>query len=211
MTDDELEERKEQLWNMEEIRGGDTTLEDDAANTSDTDDTADTSDTADSIGTSHTSDTAAAGDVVDGSESNVPADTADTANTEAMGDAADVSTSSRDSGMADAADTVDTQDMGDTADMAEPVDATDAEDATVRQLCVAAEERGVTVDDMRNVNVYLFDLVHAELKELQAEVNYRAMKQRGEEVQMNKELFNAIYRVAAQHEDEILAELELDP
>jgi len=28
-------------------------------------------------------------------------------------------------------------------------------------------------DDMRNVNVYLFDRVHAELKELQAEVNYR--------------------------------------
>jgi len=64
----------------------------------------------------------------------------------------------------------------------------------------------VTVDDMRNVNVYLFDRVHAELKELQAEVNYRAMKQRGEKVQMNKELFNAIYRVAARHEDEILAE-----
>jgi len=211
MTDDELEERKEQLWDMEEIRGGDTTLEDDVADTSDADDTADMPDTADSIGTAHTSDTAAAGDMADGSEGDVPADTADTADT------ADVGTASRGPGTADAKDTVDTQDMGhtadtaDTADTAESEDITDAEDATVRQLCVAAEERGVTVDDMRNVNVYLFDRVHAELKELQAEVNYRAMKQRGEKVQMNKELFNAIYRVAARHEDEILAELELDP
>lgn len=190
MTDDELEERKEQLWDMEEIRGGDTTLEDDVADTSDADDTADMPDTADRIDMTHTSDTAAAGDVADGSEVDISADTAD---------------------MEDTIDTVDTPDMEDTADTTEPSDITDAEDATVRQLCVAAEERGVTVDDMRNVNVYLFDRVHAELKELQAEVNYRAMKQRGEEVQMNKELFNAIYRVAARHEDEILTELELDP
>jgi len=50
MTDDELEERKEQLWDMEELAAV-TTLEDDVADTSDADDTADMPDTADSIGT----------------------------------------------------------------------------------------------------------------------------------------------------------------
>lgn len=143
---DDLDNRKQRMWDIEEVRGGNADI--------DTPDATDTTDTPDT-GT---------------------ADTADTA------------------------DTPDTTDM--------PIDV--SVDASIRELFLAAQDQGLTVDDLRNVNVYLFDRVHSEMKDLLAEVNYRAMKQRGDEVQMNKEFFNAIYRVASRHEDEVLAELELE-
>ena len=149
---DELDDRKDQMWKMEEVRSGDTDVKD-----------PDTSDTP------------------------VTLDNQDSPDTE------------------DAVDTKDTSDGSDTnGDFPPP-------DATIRELFLAAQNQGLTVGDLRNVNVYLFDQVHTEMNNLLAEVNYRAMKQRGQEVQMNKEFFNAIYRVAAQHEDEVLSELELDP
>lgn len=157
---DDLDNRKQQMWNMEEVRGGDTDI--DAPGTQDTADTEDTSGTAGRPGTQDTS---------------------------------------------DGSDTEDTEDVTDTTDTPTDVPA----DASIRELFLAAQEQGLTVDDLRNVNVYLFDRVHSEMNDLLAEVNYRAMKQRGDEVQMNKEFFNAIYRVASRHEDEVLAELELDP
>ena len=157
---DDLDNRKQQMWNMEEVRGGDTDI--DAPDTQDTVDSEDTLGTAGRPGTQ---------DTPDGS------------------------------------DTEDTEDITDTTDTPTDVPA----DASIRELFLAAQEQGLTVDDLRNVNVYLFDRVHSEMNDLLAEVNYRAMKQRGDEVQMNKEFFNAIYRVASRHEDEVLAELELDP
>lgn len=151
---DDLDNRKQQMWNMEEVRGGDTDI--DAPDTQDTPGTTD-----------------------------IP----------------------------DKEDTSDTSDKPDNADIADRPDTPEEvpPDASIRELFLAAQEQGLTVDDLRNVNVYLFDRVHSEMNDLLAEVNYRAMKQRGDEVQMNKEFFNAIYRVAARHEDEVLAELELDP
>lgn len=166
---DDLDNRKQQMWNMEEVRGGDTDI--------DAPDTQGTADTADPEGTVDTE------------------DTADTSGTIDYPDAQDTT------------DRSDTEDVTDTADT--PVDV--PADASIRELFLAAQKQGLTVDDLRNVNVYLFDRVHSEMNDLLAEVNYRAMKQRGDEVQMNKEFFNAIYRVAARHEDEVLAELELDP
>jgi hypothetical protein len=161
---DELDDRKDQMWKMEEVRSGDTDVKDpDTPDTPDAPDAADTSDTP------------------------VTLDNQDSPDTE------------------DAVDTKDTSDGSDTnGDFPPP-------DATIRELFLAAQNQGLTVGDLRNVNVYLFDQVHTEMNNLLAEVNYRAMKQRGQEVQMNKEFFNAIYRVAAQHEDEVLSELELDP
>lgn len=166
---DDLDNRKQQMWNMEEVRGGDTDI--DAPGTQDTADTPDTAGTVGKEDTSGTTDSPDAQDTTDGS------------------------------------DTEDTEDVTDTADTPADVPA----DASIRELFLAAQEQGLTVDDLRNVNVYLFDRVHSEMNDLLAEVNYRAMKQRGDEVQMNKEFFNAIYRVAARHEDEVLAELELEP
>ena len=151
---DDLDNRKQQMWNMEEVRGGDTNI--DEPDTQDTSDISSTSDTP------------------------VRSDTEDTP------------------------DKQDTEDRTDTPANVPP-------DASIRELFLAAQKQGLTVDDLRNVNVYLFDRVHSEMNDLLAEVNYRAMKQRGDEVQMNKEFFNAIYRVAARHEDEVLNELELDP
>lgn len=151
---DDLDNRKQQMWNMEEVRGGDTNI--DEPDTQDTSDISSTSDTP------------------------VRTDTEDTP------------------------DKQDTEDRTDTPANVPP-------DASIRELFLAAQKQGLTVDDLRNVNVYLFDRVHSEMNDLLAEVNYRAMKQRGDEVQMNKEFFNAIYRVAARHEDEVLNELELDP
>ena len=115
-------------------------------------------------------------------------------------------TDTPDAGTADTVDAPDTSDSPDTTDISIDVPV----DASIRELFLAAQDQGLTVDDLRNVNVYLFDRVHSEMKDLLAEVNYRAMKQRGDEVQMNKEFFNAIYRVASRHEDEVLAELELE-
>ena len=165
---DDLDNRKQQMWNIEEVRGGDTDI--DAPDTQDTADQADTVDTEDIEDTPGTADSPDAQDTPDGS------------------------------------DTEDTEDVTDTTDTPADVPA----DASIRELFLAAQEQGLTVDDLRNVNVYLFDRVHSEMNDLLAEVNYRAMKQRGDEVQMNKEFFNAIYRVAARHEDEVLAELELE-
>lgn len=156
---DDLDNRKQQMWNMEEVRGGQTDI--------------DRSDTADTEGTS---------------------DTPDTPDTNYISDRSDTT------------GTADTEDSPDTSDT--PADV--PPNATIRELFLAAQDQGLTVDDLRNVNVYLFDRVHSEMNNLLAEVNYRAMKQRGDEVQMNKEFFNAIYRVAARHEDEVLDELELD-
>jgi hypothetical protein len=156
---DDLDNRKQQMWNMEEVRSGDTDI--DNPDTADDPDTKDVADTADS------------------------SDTVDTTDTK------------------DKVDREDTADTTDTIPEAPP-------DASIRELFLASQEQGLTVADLRNVNVYLFDRVHGEMNDLLAEVNYRAMKQRGEEVQMNKEFFNAIYRVAARHEDEVLAELELE-
>jgi hypothetical protein len=169
---DELDERKDRMWKMEEVRSGDTDVEDsDAPDTPDTTDAPDIPDTPgnqDSLNTEDGIDTTGA------------------------------------TGTPDASDTEDTSDRSDmNGDLLPP-------DATIRELFLAAQDQELTVGDLRNVNVYLFDQVHTEMNNLLAEVNYRAMKQRGQEVQMNKEFFNAIYRVAAQHEDEVLSELELE-
>lgn len=134
---------------------------------------------------------------IDGSDTADTIDTTDTLDTSGTEDVLD---------RPDTTDTVDTEDSPDTAGT--PADV--PPDASIRELFLAAQDQGLTVDDLRNVNVYLFDRVHGEMNDLLAEVNYRTMKQRGHEVQMNKEFFNAIYRVAARHEDEVLNKLELD-
>lgn len=166
---DDLNDRKQRMWNMEEVRGGDTDIDD-----SDTEDTPDTEGTADTAVATHAADTPGTQDTADSTDTDGRTGT---------------------TGTEDTPDTVDTLPA----------------DASIRELFLAAQDQGMTVDDLRNVNVYLFDRVHAEMNDLLAEVNYRAMKQRGDEVQMNKEFFNAIYRVAARHEDEVLEELDLDP
>ncbi|WP_162993974.1 hypothetical protein [Halalkalicoccus subterraneus] len=185
---DDLDNRKQRMWNMEEVRGGDTDI-----NSPDAQDTADTEGTTDTQDTTGTVDTGTEGREgtsvsADGSATSDTADRTDIEDTE------------------ETTDIPDTEDTPDTTDI--PADV--PPDASIRELFLAAQEQGLTVDDLRNVNVYLFDRVHSEMNDLLAEVNYRAMKQRGDEIQMNKEFFNAIYRVASRHEDEVLAELELE-
>lgn len=180
---DDLDNRKQRMWNMEEVRGGDTDID-----SPDTQDTADTESTADTAST----------------ETEVVEDTPVTADVTVTEDTSD-STGIEDTTVI--TDTADAKDVPDTTGT--PADV--PPDASIRELFLAAQDQSLTVDDLRNVNVYLFDRVHSEMNDLLAEVNYRAMKQRGDEVQMNKEFFNAIYRVASRHEDEVLAELELEP
>lgn len=184
---DDLNDRKQRMWNMEEVRGGDTDIDD-----SDTEDTPDTEGTADTADTTHAADTPGTTDTIVTTDGT---DTTDTPGTQDTADSTDTDGRTGTTGTEDTPDTVDTLPA----------------DASIRELFLAAQDQGMTVDDLRNVNVYLFDRVHAEMNDLLAEVNYRAMKQRGNEVQMNKEFFNAIYRVAARHEDEVLEELDLDP
>ena len=172
---DDLADRREKMWKMEEVRSGDVDIDE-----ADTADTADTTDAADVVGSSDTTDIEDTPDKV---------------------------------GLADSQATEDPSDMPDRPDTPDTADTSRQDlpsDATIRQLFLAADGEGLTVGDLRNVNVYLFDRIHGEMNNLLAEVNYRAMKQRGQEVQMNKEFFNAVYRVAARHEDEVLSELELE-
>lgn len=208
-TADDLEDRKQDMWNIEEVRRGQTDL--DTADTSDTTDTADIQDTGGATDTIETSGADGRGDT------EVTGGTAGTEDVSPKPDTDDreVTPEPEDTtGTAEAEETTDAADIPDTDESRETaVDGVLADvpaDASIRELAEAAEARGVTVDDMTNLNVYLFDRVHAEMNDVLAEVNYRAMKQRGGEVQMNKEFFNAIYRIAARHEDELLDELELD-
>jgi hypothetical protein len=205
--DDELKERANDLWELDEVRGGG-----DASTVEEVDSETSTSDTADS---SDSSDTDDPGDTPEKPAS----DTADTP------DASSKTDTQRGTGETDTetvrSDTVDTADTKDTTDSSPTDDSTDRgasrpprgtvtdEDPTVRQLWRSAETEGVTVRDLHNVNVYLYEDIYDEMRRRFKQLDAEYLDVHGEDLSKNKAFFNAVFR-AGLNSPELREELELD-
>lgn len=234
--DDELEERANELWGMEEVRGGGGAstvdeVDSEAAPPADTADASDSSDTngqADETAVGSASDTA---DTVEASDTDSPAEgsNADAERAESAPTSDSVETSSR----TDPTDTENTADTTDTTDTPEKTDSKDttrppttddstnrgsprvsegalaAEDPTVRQLWLAAETEGVTVRDLHNVNVYLYEDIYEEMRRRFKQLDAEHLDVHGEDLSKNKAFFNAVFR-AGLNSPELREELELD-
>ncbi|MDT3436817.1 MULTISPECIES: hypothetical protein [Halobacteriales] len=187
--DDELEERKSDVWSMDEVRGGGTK----------TKDTEDTSDTADEESASITSNTA--------EDSDAP-DTSDASDTSEMEDTSDDESSSTTSDVEDAEDTADTSDIPDTADEIDDT-AMQAEGETVRKMALDADAKGLVVRDLHNVNVYLYESVYQEMRVKYKELDTEYFAAHGEDLSKNKDFFNAVFRAGLQS-PQLKEELEID-
>lgn len=180
---DDLEERKDEIWSMDEVRGGggaavaDTT---DAAVSEEISDTSEPDDEADSSGTSDTDDT------VD-EESEVE----DTPDTEAVSDSSDA------------------EDTSDTSVKDEEGPVSQAEGATVRQMALDAEDKGLAVRDLHNVNVYLFKSVYHDMRTKFKELDTEYYAAHGEDLSKNKDFFNAVFRAGLQS-PQLKEELEIE-
>jgi len=184
--DDELEERKSDVWSMDEVRGGGTK----------TKDTEDTSDTADEESASIRSDT-----VED-------ADAPDTSDTSDIEDTSDDESSSPTSDVEDAEDTADTSDMPDTSGEIDDT-ALEADGETVRQMALDADAKGLVVRDLHNVNVYLYESVYQEMRVKYKELDTEYFAAHGEDLSKNKDFFNAVFRAGLQS-PQLKEELEID-
>lgn len=126
--------------------------------------------------------------------------------------------------MADTSDTVDTLTPTDTQDTREPPptdpptdqgasgtsgEGSAAEDPTVRQLWRAAESEGVTVRDLHNVNVYLYEDIYDEMRRKFKQLDAEHLDAHGEDLSKNKAFFNTVFR-AGLNSPELREELELD-
>lgn len=179
MSDDNLEERKDEVWSMDEVRSfGSTPSE-----------TAETPDELESVDTSDTTDTADRGDREDRSDTQSQEDTAETADT---------------SDTEDTSSTADTSDTRGTEDTSVTV-----EGHTVREMAVDAEEKGLTVRDLHNVNVYLYEDIYREMVASFKDLDSEYFRKHGEELSKNKDFFNAVFK-AGLESDQLRAELELD-
>lgn len=156
MTDNDLEERADDVWSMDEVRSGDTERSE-GAETSQTADTADTSDTSK---TSDTVDTAGAADT-DGTEA-----TEETDGVQSI------------------------------------------EGRTVREMAVDADNKGLSVRDLHNVNVYLYEDIYQEMMHRFKELDAMYFQEHGEDLSKNKDFFNAVFK-AGLNSEQLEEELEL--
>lgn len=184
--DDDLEERKSDVWSMDEVRGGGT----------ETKDTEDTSDTADEESASTTSDTAEPADISDTSE---------------MGDTSDISGDEPASTTSDSGSDEDTAYTSDTSDTSDEIDdtAVEADGETVRQMALDADAKGLVVRDLHNVNVYLYESVYQEMRVKYKELDTEYFATHGEDLSKNKDFFNAVFRAGLQS-PQLKEELEID-
>ena len=208
MTDDELEQRKEETWGMDEVRGGSFTQEDAESisseeEASDQSDTADMGETEATVETEKTSKTAV-------SESVEPV--SDTVDTKSPKDTEDIEDT------ADAADTADHEAVAgksppkDTSDTSEPEDASTSKESiegdTVREMALDAKAKGLAVRDLHNVNVYLYEDIHREMVSMFKALDAEYYQEHGEDLSKNKDFFNAVFR-AGLSSPRLREELEL--
>ena len=181
--DDDLEERKSDVWSMDEVRSsGSTTTE-----------TSDTSDTTDAKSNSTTSDDEDAPDTSDTSGGRSSTNTSDADETS---DASKVS------------DITDTEDTSDTTN--ETNDSTiEADGETVRQMAIDADSKGMVVRDLHNVNVYLYESVYQEMRVKYKELDAEYFAAHGEDLSKNKDFFNAVFRAGLQS-PQLKEELEIE-
>ena len=181
--DDDLEERKGDVWSMDEVRSG-------GAETSET---SDTSDTVDEESTATASDT---------TESTEVSETSDTSGT------SDDESSSTTS---DPEDSEDTTDISDTTDTKSEIDdsAVEADGETVRQMALDADAKEIVVRDLHNVNVYLYESVYQEMRVKYKELDTEYFATHGDDLSKNKNFFNAVFRAGLQS-PQLKEELEID-
>ena len=199
--DDELEDRKGDLWSMDEVRGGGTSTTD----TEETSDSSDTSDTPGNESVSTPSQTEEQPDTSDGSETSDTSDGSDTSDTESA------STTSDSEDATDLSDTSGTTDTSDTASTTSEIDesVTEADGETVRQMALDADEKGIVVRDLHNVNVYLYESVYREMRVKYKELDTEYFAAHGEDLSKNKDFFNAVFRAGLQS-PQLKKELEIE-
>lgn len=184
--DDDLEDRKSDVWSMDEVRNsGSTTTE-----------ASDTSDTTDAKSGSTTSD-----------DEDAP-DTSDTSGGRSSSNTSDVDETSDTSKTSDTTDKADTEDTSDTNNKAN--DSTvEADGATVRQMAIDADSKGMVVRDLHNVNVYLYESVYQEMRVKYKELDAEYFAAHGEDLSKNKDFFNAVFQAGLQS-PQLKEELEIE-
>lgn len=188
---DDLEERKDEIWSMDEVRGGGGTA---AADTTDATVSEDTSDTSEPDNEADSSDTSDTDDTVDEESISTESEVEDTPATEAVSESSD------------AEDTLDTSDTS-VKDEESPV--SQAEGETVRQMALDAEDKRLAVRDLHNVNVYLFESVYHDMRTKFKELDTEYYAAHGEDLSKNKDFFNAVFRAGLQS-PQLKEELEIE-
>jgi hypothetical protein len=188
---DELEERKDEIWSMGEVRGGggaaaadttDAAVSEDISDTSESDDEADYSDASDTD------------DTVDQESTSTEPEVEDTSETKAVSKSSDAE---------------DTSDTSDTSVKDEDGPVSQAEGETVRQMALDAEDKGLAVRDLHNVNVYLFESVYHDMRTKFKELDTEYYAAHGEDLSKNKDFFNAVFRAGLQS-PQLKEELEIE-
>ena len=182
---DDLEERKGEIWSMDEVRGGG------------------------GAASADTADAAMSEDISDTSELDGEADSSDASDTDDTVDEESTSTESEIEDTSDTSDTSMTSDTEDTSVEVEEDPASQAEGGTVRQMALDAEDKGLAVRDLHNVNVYLFESIYHEMRTKFKELDTEYYATHGEDLAKNKDFFNAVFRAGLQS-PQLKEELEIE-
>ena len=188
---DDLEERKDEIWSMDEVRGGGGAAAADTTDAAVSEDTSDTSEPNNEADTSDVSDTDA---TVDEESTSTESEVEDTPDTEAV---------------SESSDSEDTSDTSDTSVKDEEGPVSQAEGETVRQMALDAEDKGLAVRDLHNVNVYLFESVYHDMRTKFKELDTEYYAVHGEDLSKNKDFFNAVFRAGLQS-PQLKEELEIE-
>jgi len=188
---DDLKERKDEIWSMDEVRGGSSAASTDTADTAVSEDTSDTSEADDEADTSDVSDT---DDVVDEEFSSTESNVEGTPDTEVV---------------SESSDSEDVSDTSDTSGENEEGPAAQAEGETVRQMELDAEDKELAVRDLHNVNVYLFESIYHDMRTKFKELDAKYYAAHGEDLSKNKDFFNAVFRAGLQS-PQLKEELEIE-
>jgi len=185
---DDLEERKDEIWSMDEVRGGG------GAASADTTDAAVSEDTSEPDNEADSSDASDTDDAVDEGSTSTEPEVEDTPDTEAVSKSTDAE---------------DTSDTSDTSVEVEEEPASQAEGETVRQMALDAEDKELAVRDLHNVNVYLFESVYHDMRTKFKELDTEYYAAHGEDLSKNKDFFNAVFRAGLQS-PQLKEELEIE-
>lgn len=219
--DNDLEERKSDVWSMEETRGGgvntadssegaDTDRASDTPENSPPTDTTDASDTSatqatttasEAAGTTATEETPDTQDTPDTSDNEEPSPT-EQPSTQSETNQAGVTTDTSDTAVTtETAETAKTKDTADRTDGAETTTASvtppanpTATGATVREMAQDADAKDLAVRDLHNVNVYLYEDVYQNMQVTYKELDTEYFAQHGEDLSKNKDFFNAVFK-----------------
>ena len=179
---DGLEERKGEIWSMDEVRGGGSAATTDNADVAVSEDSSETSSPEDETNTPDISDTSDITGTVDEDSSSTVSET---------GAASE------------------TSDTADTSVESEEEPPSQAKGETIRQMALDAENKGLAVRDLHNVNVYLFESVYHDMRTKFKELDTEYYEAHGEDLSKNKDFFNAVFRAGLQS-PQLKKELEIE-